>query len=169
MEHRIEKVRGEDRIAEVRELVWEFFDVMRERYPEMLKETEAYIENQNVAGELADFSQYFLPPNGESFVALLDGAPVGIVMLKPRGENDGEMNRMYVRAEARGHGMGRSLGEAVVAEARSLGFGTLWCDALYRHIEALPLYESLGFQRYTDPDAFHGDDARVIHMKMKLQ
>lgn len=162
------RVRSSDEIDAVRALVWEFFDFLRGRYPDMLEDINAYVEHQNVAGELKNFGNFFLPPNGECFLALHDGAPAGTVMLKPYGENDGEMNRMYVRESARGLGLGRKLGEALVEEARNIGFGTIWLDALHRHVEALPLYESLGFERYIDPNAFRGDDERVIHMKLPL-
>jgi GNAT superfamily N-acetyltransferase len=162
------KVRSSEEIDAVRALVWEFIDVMRERYPDMLAEIDAYIVHQNIAGQLADFETYYLPPAGECFLALHGGAAVGMVMMKPKGDSDAEMNRMYVRASARGLGLGRRLGEALVDEARSRGMSTIWLDALYRHVEAIPLYESLGFVRYADPAAFQAGDARVIHMKLVL-
>jgi GNAT superfamily N-acetyltransferase len=162
------RVRSSDEIEAVRGLVWEFLDVMRERYPDMLAEIDAYVAHQNIAGQLEDFASYFLPPAGECFLALHDGAPVGMVMMKPKGESDAEMNRMYVRTSARGLGLGRTLGEALVDEARARGLRTVWLDALYRHVEALALYESLGFVRYTDPSAFQAGDERVIHMKLAL-
>jgi len=162
------KARSSHEIESVRGLVWEFFDFLRVRYPEMTEMIDAYIEDQDVAGELENFGDFFLPPNGECFLALHDGVAVGTVMLKPLGDNDGEMNRMYVREGARGLGLGRKLGEALVQEARKIGYRTLWLDALYRHVEALPLYESLGFERYSDPSGFGGDDERVVHMKLQL-
>lgn len=167
-ETQVLKVRSTEQIAQVRTLVWEFFDFLRERYPEMSDTIDAYIEDQNVAADLDNFEHVFLPPKGECFLALFQAQPVGLVMLKPHGDTDGEMNRMYVRADARGLGLGRQLGEALIAEGRALGYGTIWLDALYRHVEALPLYESLGFENYTDPNVFGGDDDRIIHMKLKL-
>lgn len=169
MPHAIEKVRTDSQIAAARAMVWEFFDVLRERYPDMLDMIDDYIKNQDVAGELAAFDRFFLPPHGECFLAMLDDAPAGLVMLKPHGDTGGEMNRMYVRASARGKGLGRKLGEAIITEARALGYDTLWLDAVYRHVEALPLYESLGFEYFTDPSVFHGDDDRILHMKLSLQ
>lgn len=168
MSANIISVRSAEEIDHVRTLVWEFFDFLRVRYPEMLATIDEYLEEQNVKGELENFEDYFLPPHGDSFLALLDDAPVGIVMMKPKGDNDAEMNRMYVRDTARGKGIGRLLGEALLSEARAQGVGTVWLDALYRHAEALPLYESLGFVKFTDPEAFGGDDERVIHMKLRL-
>lgn len=164
----IERVRSDGQIAEVVEMVWEFFDFMRLRYPDMLSEIDEYIEQQGVGAELSRFREFFNPPAGECFLGRLASEPAGCVMLKPHGERDGEMNRMYVREAARGQGLGRLLGEAVVSEARVLGYRTLFLDALYRHLEALPLYESLGFASFTDRDVFRGDDERIIHMKMEL-
>ncbi|WP_425099283.1 GNAT family N-acetyltransferase [Tropicibacter sp. S64] len=162
------RVRGEDQIAAASALVWEFFDTVRVRYPDMQDEIDAYIADQDVKGQLANFEAFFLPPRGECFLAEHEGQTAGIVMLRPAKDGDGEMNRMYVREAFRGLGLGRLLCVECIAESRRLGHGTLWLDALYRHVEALPLYESLGFQRYTDPDAYGGDDTRVIHMKLRL-
>lgn len=162
------KVRRAEEVDAVCALVWEFFDFLRIRYPEMHDTIDAYLADQDVAGELKQFDRFFMPPHGECFLARMSGDPAGIVMMKPHGEGDAEMNRMYVRDTARGQGIGRALGQALVDEARALGMGAVWLDALYRHTEALPLYESLGFEYYTDPEAFGGDDARVIHMKLVL-
>ncbi|WP_319532362.1 GNAT family N-acetyltransferase [uncultured Cohaesibacter sp.] len=168
MPNRIIKVRRAEEVDAVRGLVWEFFDVMRERYPDMLQTIDDYIAEQNIAGELEHFGKVFMPPLGECLMALRRDVPVGMIMLKPHGHTDCEMNRMYVREGARGHGIGRQLSEDIIREARALGYQTMWLDALYRHVEAIPLYESLGFKRHTDPDVFGGDDKRIIHMRMKL-
>jgi GNAT superfamily N-acetyltransferase len=149
-------------------LVWEFFAQLRDRYPDMLAEIDAYVADQQVAAQLADFAAVFLPPAGECFLAYVDDAPVGLAMLKLHGGALGEMNRMYVRAAARGLGLGRRLGDSVIDQARRSGCETLRLDAAHRHVEALPLYESLGFVRVTDPGAFGGEDARIIHMTLAL-
>jgi GNAT superfamily N-acetyltransferase len=162
------KVRSADEIEAVKALVWEFFDFLRVRYPELKAEMDQYLKDQDVAGQLENFADVFLPPNGECFLSYHQGKPVGIVMLKRIGDSEGEMNRMYVRQTARGLGLGRKLGAAVVDEARALGVKTLKLDALHRHVEALPLYESLGFERYKDPKTFQSSDERFIHMKMAL-
>lgn len=166
---RIIKVRTDNDIAEVRKMVWEFFDFLRGRYPDMIHEIDTYIDVKNVAGELKSFDASFQPPNGECFLGLLDGAPVGIVMLKQRANNEGEMNRMYVRAAARGHGVGHKLGQALVNEAKVLNYHMIRLDGLDRHVEALPLYEKLGFEYYSDGVVYGGaDDKRFIHMRMAL-
>ena len=168
MSDRIIKARTPEDITAVRTLVWEFFDFLRLRYPEMCEEIDAYIKESKVAEYLENFADYFLPPNGDCFLAYNNGEPAGIVMLKRNDEREGEMNRMYVRDTARGLGLGRKLGAALVKEARALNYTTIRLDALNRHVEALPLYESLGFVRYTDPDAFGGVDERFIRMRKTL-
>ncbi|MDE0588456.1 GNAT family N-acetyltransferase [Halocynthiibacter sp. C4] len=162
------KVRSAEDVEHAQELVWEFFDVLRHRYPEMINDIDAYIKDQNVAESLDDFLTWFSPPVGECFLARADGQPAGIVMLKDLKDGSAEMNRMYVRKNVRGLGVGRKLCVAAINGAKDLGFKTLRLDALHRHVEALPLYESVGFVRYHDADAVGGDDARFIHMKMPL-
>lgn len=164
----IAKVRDDDQIACFSELVWEFFDFLRERYPDMLPEIEDYISHNNVIEELAAFREYYNPPAGEAFLALRENDPVGICLLRPHAHGGAEFNRMYVRPSARGLGVGRKLAVAVIGEARALGYDTLCLGALYRHTEALPLYESLGFEKYSPEHLLHADDDRVIHMRMKL-
>ncbi|MDU8912034.1 GNAT family N-acetyltransferase [Aestuariicoccus sp. MJ-SS9] len=162
----VTKVRSPAQIAAVTALVWEFFDFLRGRYPEMQREIDDYIAKQNVAADLANFADVFLPPKGECLAVEREGEIVGMVMLRQRADGDAEMNRMYVRESARGLGLGRMLCSALIEEARSLGYGAVWLGALYRHVEALPLYESMGFKRARDPAAHNADDDRVIQMKL---
>ncbi|WP_233416939.1 GNAT family N-acetyltransferase [Halovulum marinum] len=162
----IRRVRTPQDIAVVRAMVWEFFDLMRARYPDMLDTIDAYIADQDLAGQLADFPRYFAPPAGECFLALLDGGPAGICKLRPGRGRTAELNRMYVRAAGRGHGLGRALCLATVEEAWRLGYSTVLLDALYRHVEALPLYRSLGFRDYSARGVFGGGDERIIHMRL---
>ena len=160
--------RTDTEIDVARALVWEFFGVVRQRYPELLETIADYIKEQDVAGELDRFSDVFLPPHGDCYLGFHEGEIVGICFIRPRGEGDGELNRMYVRESARGRGLGRSLCDAAINGARDLGYETLYLDGYHRFVEALPLYRSVGFEDYTAPNAFGGYDKRFVNMRMTL-
>ena len=169
----IRTVRTESDREVVRGMVWAFVEFLRGRYPAMPKEIDAYVANQNIASQLADFDAHFTPPHGECFLALAEAAPVGIVMIRPVGEGSSELkicelNRMYVAPEARGLGVGRKLCSRAVEEARALGYHRVQLSALNRHVEALPLYQSLGFERYFPGAGHDAKDDRVHHMRLDV-
>ncbi len=116
--------------------------------------------------QIADPVRYFTPPHGECLLARLNARPVGILMLKPDGPGICEMNRMYVRPEARGHGIGRALVARLIRRARDLGYDHMVLGALNRHHEAQPLYLSMGFKIYRPDDAPPRDN--VVHMRRDL-
>ena len=165
---RIDKVRDGTQIVTFSAMVWESIDVMRELYPEMLQEIDEYVAHHKIRKSLENFRENYCPPSGEAFIGTTDGFPVGICLLRKEDDGGGELNRMYVRPSARGLGMGRMLARAVIEEARAEGLHTLRLGALYRHTEALPLYESLGFVRHFPEGELHAGDGRVVHMKLEL-
>ena len=164
----IEPARSDADIADVTKLAWAFVALLRQRYPERSQQLQDYLRRQRFEEMLADFQEHFMPPQGECMLARLDGSAVGIVMLKPVTATLCEMNRMYVAPEARGHGIGRGLCNRLMSRARDLGYREMRLGALHRHVEALPLYRSLGFG--PDPDAPEAsrDDPGVINMRIAL-
>lgn len=165
----IETVETTDQARDFAALVWAFFDHLRSRYPERADDIDAYLAAQDVAGQLADWRATLVPPSGLALLARLRGRPAGIVMLKRLGGGLCEMNRMYVTDAARGLGLGRALGAALIDRAAEMGFATMRLDAWDRHTEALPLYAALGFERVeADADAPVGLKHQIIHMRRAL-
>jgi len=104
---------------------------------------------QDFGGELAALPGKYAPPAGELFLARDgDGAPLGCVGLRPLAD-DGccEMKRLFLLPAARGLGLGRALTEAVVDQARALGYRELRLDTLASMTAAQALYGKMGFER----------------------
>ena len=81
-------------------------------------------------------------------------------------ENVCEMKRLYLRPAFRGGGVGTLLAEAIIAEARQIGYATMRLDTVPKLEAATRLYESLGFVRR---DAYYETPvAETIFMEMRL-
>lgn len=58
-----------------------------------------------------------------------------------------EMKRLYLRPAFRGKGLGRVLGEAVIAEARKIGYQCMRLDTIEPIMkDAVEMYRKLGFR-----------------------
>lgn len=100
---------------------------------------------QGFDAELAGLPGDYARPRGRLLLARVAGEPAGCVALRPLGEREAEMKRLFVRPGQRGMGIGRVLAECVVDEARALGYARLKLDTLPQLKEALALYAQMGF------------------------
>jgi GNAT superfamily N-acetyltransferase len=97
------------------------------------------------------------PPQGVFLLARLDGRPAGCAGVRAFGAapastrntvpGTAELKRLYVRPDARGHGLGRLLLAAAEDAARTLGHTRLRLDTMAELAEARALYTAAG---YTD-------------------
>jgi putative acetyltransferase len=94
------------------------------------------------------------PGTGSFVVARLSSRPVGCgavrcirdqAVIRELGPRVGEIKRMYVATDVRGHGIGRALLERLEADARTIGLVKLVLETGTRQTEALALYRRAGF------------------------
>ncbi len=135
-------VRSEADAADVRIIAREYIAWVYERYPD---EAKAYFTGQNIEKQLNGLLTIFCPPKADCLLARRDDEAAGMVMMKPKSDHICEMNRMYVRPTARGHGLGKALVAELLGTARNLGYRQMMLAAAARHHESLPLYRSFGF------------------------
>ncbi|NIP26265.1 MAG: GNAT family N-acetyltransferase [Phycisphaerae bacterium] len=105
------------------------------------------LDFQNFDKESADFPGDYVPPKGCLFLAKNEDKIAGCVALRELSEGVCEMKRLYVKPQFRGLGIGKILAEAVIQEARKIGYTCMRLDTAPSMQAARALYISLGFKK----------------------
>ena len=92
------------------------------------------------------YESYFGSGLGNFWVALCDGRVCGCIGLIHLGRGDFELQRMYVEARARGHGLGQKLLDVVLAWAIANGVHSIYLETNHRWHAAQHIYERNGFR-----------------------
>lgn len=101
---------------------------------------------QDFDQELAALPGRYAPPEGRLLLAMYAGQPAGCVGLRRLEPGICEMKRLYVRPQFRGRGWGRVLAEAVVNQARAIGYRCLRLDTVEPRMRAaVAMYRAMGF------------------------
>ncbi len=124
------------------------------------------LEFQDFDTELGTLPGAYAPPSGRILLAWVEGEPAGCVALRRIDDERCEMKRMYVRPAYRGIGLGRALSEAVLAEARAIGYRFMRLDTVPGMEAAIALYRSLGFRDI--PPYRHNPIPGAIYLEAKL-
>jgi len=125
-----------DQIAQVRELFLE--------YAASLGFSLCF---QNFDAELAGLPGDYAPPEGRLLLAEWDGQLAGCGALHKLEASVCEMKRLYLRPQFRGRGIGRTVAERLIAEARAIGYRRMRLDTVGPVMkDAVAMYRKLGFK-----------------------
>jgi ribosomal protein S18 acetylase RimI-like enzyme len=102
---------------------------------------------QGFEEELANLPGKYAAPSGRLFLAFADERIAGCVALRALDDEICEMKRLFVRADFRGSGLGKTLIEKIIEEACTIGYQKMRLDTLPEKMpKAVKLYESHGFR-----------------------
>ena len=101
---------------------------------------------QNFEEEPANLPGEYAPLTGCLLLAKYQGRAAGCVALRKLSDGICEGKRLYIRPKFRGLKIGRKLVEAIIAEARKIGYTCIRGDTVPSMQIAQGLYASLGFK-----------------------
>jgi len=157
-------------LDDVRALMRAFIVWHRQRHQQDLALIDSYFDAGAFEAELAGLPGKYAPPRGQLLLAAINGDAAGCVALREIDDVRCEMKRMFVYPEYHGQGVGRALAEAIIREARDLGYQRMLLDTSIRQAEAQTLYRRLGFRDvapyYELPDALRN---WLVFMELPLQ
>jgi ribosomal protein S18 acetylase RimI-like enzyme len=153
---RLTHVETEEQVGQARALFREYSDA-----------TGVDLCFQNFAQELASLPGDYAPPSGRLIIAYDGEEAAGCVALRKVDDAVCEMKRLYLRPAFRGTGLGRTLAERIIGEARDIGYERMRLDTLPTMRSAIALYRSLGFEEI-DPYRFNPVEG-TLYMELQLR
>jgi GNAT superfamily N-acetyltransferase len=116
---------------------------------------------------LSDPEREVITPGGQIFFARVGGEIVGTAAAMVHSPGVFELAKMAVTPEYQGRGVGKRLGEAVIAFARSARAERLFLLTNSRLASAIRLYQRLGFEHHPLPP--HTGYRRAdVYMELRL-
>jgi len=101
---------------------------------------------QSFGDELKHLPADYVPPDGRLLLAIYQEQAAGCVALRKLEADVCEMKRLFVRPPFQNLKIGKSLAEAVIAEAKKIGYSHMRLDTVPSMARAQKLYTSLGFK-----------------------
>lgn len=147
-------------LDDVRSLMRAFVGWHRVRHAAHLDLIDAYFDPSAYEDELQALPGKYQQPTGALLLATVDGRAAGCVAMRAIESGCCEMKRMFVDPAFHGKGVGKALAETVIQRGRAAGFRGMRLDTGILQVEAIGLYEKLGFKKvdpyYQPPRAMEG-------------
>lgn len=140
---------GYDRPDLVRELFSEYTRLIISKDPRF----EEYLAIQSFDEELSHLERKYGGPGGRLYLAYWKDKLAGCVAMRQIGEDRCEMKRLYVRLVFRGIGIGDTLVDTLISDARRHGYKAMLLDTFPFLERAIEMYRKRGFYeigKYTD-------------------
>jgi putative acetyltransferase len=133
---------------------------------------EAWIAGNFVVEEkdwevLNDPVGQILRPGGALLMAVQDGVAIGTCALLPMNDGGFEVAKMTIAEQCRGLGIGKKLLAHVIEHARAMGAPRLYLETNNKLVNAVHVYESLGF-RHLPPELVHPSPYARANVYMEL-
>ena len=126
---------------EIVTLFTEYTDMLMEADPTVRQ----YLILQHYEKELERPESKYGMPEGRLYLAYWDGQLAGCIGLRKLDEKRGELKRLYVRPDFRGHRIGEQMIRRILADAREIGYRQVLLDTLPFLRSAIYLYRKIGF------------------------
>ena len=122
---------------------------------------------QGFEAELAALPGKYAMPDGRLYLAYVDDNLAGCIALRKLGDGVCEMKRLFVRDGFRGHKVGVTLIEKLIADAKEIGYNRMLLDTYPPKMgKAVSLYESHGFLPI--PPYYDNPHSDVLFMELAL-
>jgi putative acetyltransferase len=142
----------------------------REIFREYARSLDVDLCFQDFEAELAGLPGDYAAPTGHLLLAFVDGKLAGCGAMRALADADYanacEMKRLYVRPAFRGLGLGRTLAQALLDEARRIGYSSMLLDTLDDMESARELYATLGFAEI--PPYYYNPLAGAHYLRAEL-
>lgn len=127
----------------------ELLEATREIFQEYADTLGVDLGFQGFEAELRSLPGEYAAPMGQLLLAFVDAQLAGCGGFRPMPDADDanacEMRRLYVRKPFRRFGLGRTIAQALIDEARRSGYSVMLLDTLDEMEAARSLYATLGF------------------------
>lgn len=123
------------------------WEAARALFREYEREIDAACCFDGFERELAEIDRRYALPEGRLLLAREGNEPVGCAALRRLDDGVAEGRRLYLRPDARGHGLGGALVLALLDEAHVAGFRAIRIETLPGKMSAAAaMYRQLGFR-----------------------